>query len=691
MEYESRITGFATGLLLLGSYIMLFDLWDYSGFLVALASLLLLMVAFRDHSFSRNDLVGVALAAVISVFFFKDLANITFLPLIVVLVLSLVAINARPEVFIPSLAGLVMLQFVSPAPLLKGLNILFVNLSPLLKMRYEINDLGYMVIYHSRTSLPIMMDDIKLLIPFYVALLVAGLALLAILQEDRKTLYRHALLVVIIPFLFLILTLQSLLYVPSPASFILDTLNAMSLPLASILLISIVVPGAKIRKLQEGGLGGLASKKITLPLLAIFFLLALFYYTPIVTSSNPVIIIDESHSEWEPSWPDYIETYKKDPVSGTNNYHGLLSILASLYDVTLTVDKPEKKPAVQSVEAVTVKELNLSTLEKIANGRKAVLFVKCLTSPYNQSEINAILDFTAEGNGLMLCGEHTDIYGMDTYLNPISEKMGYRFLFTGVQDVYTDTRGSITQKGELPPLMTRYMTGDMVWETSNSLEKLPNAKPLFEVITRPSYFAHYRNETSAFFLTREFTDEIKLNSQFARHLVWAGTNYGKGKVVLFTDSTDFNNGVIGFGDHMPIFLAMVEYVSSVEKFNKTLLPFLLLALAIGVVIINRRNAFNALVVLSILLLISFNLSYPLAHYTTQFPELKGEPKIAILRADQHYMDEYLSGMYDLEKLMDKYFKQNLTALIMANPSQEWISISSKEDDLKDAIVDIKSA
>lgn len=691
MEYESKITGFATGLLLLGSYTMLFDLWDYSSFLVALASLLLLMVAFRDHSFSRNDLVGVALAALISVFFFKDLANITFLPLIVILVLSLVAINARPEAFIPSLAGLVMLQFVSPAPLLKGLNILFVNLSPLLKMRYEINDLGYMVIYHSRTSLPIMMDDIKLLAPFYVALLVAGLVLLAILQEDRKTLYRHALLVIIVPFLFVILTLQSLLYLPSTSGFILDTLNTMSLPLASILLISIVVPGAKIRRLQEGGLGGLASKKITLPLLAIFFLMALFYYTPIVTSSNPVIIIDESHSEWEPSWPDYIETYKKDPVSGTNNYYGLLSILASLYDVTLTVDKPEKKPAVQSVEAVTVKELNLSTLEKIANGRKAVLFVKCLTSPYNQSEINAILDFTAEGNGLMLCGEHTDIYGMDTYLNPISEKMGYRFLFTGVQDIYTDTRGSITQKGELPPLMARYMTGDQVWETSNSLERLSNAKPLFEVITRPSYFAHYRNETSAFFLTREFTDEIKLNSQFARHLVLAGTNYGKGKVVFFTDSTDFNNGVIGFGEHMPIFLAMVEYVSSVERFNKTLLPFLLLALAIGVVVINRRNAFNALVVLSILLLISFNLSYPLAHYTTQFPELKGEPKIAILKADQHYMDEYLSGMYDLEKLMDKYFKQNLTALIMANPSQEWISISSKEDDLKDAIVDIKPA
>jgi hypothetical protein len=221
------------------------------------------------------------------------------------------------------------------------------------------------------------------------------------------------------------------------------------------------------------------------------------------------------------------------------------------------------------------------------------------------------------------------------------------------------------------------MTGDQVWETSASMEKLKNAKPLFEVITRPSYFAHYRNETSAFFLTREFTEEIKLNSQFARHLVLAGTDYGDGRVVLFTDSTDFNNGIVGFGNHGPLFLAMVEYVSQEEKYSKVFVPFLLLIVALAVVYINRRNAFNALVVLSILLLLSFNLSYPLTHYTTQFPELKGEPQIAILEADQHYMEEYLSGMYDMEKLMDKYFHQNLTALIMVDPSEEWIGISSK--------------
>jgi hypothetical protein len=706
MEFESKITGFATGLILLGSYTMLFDLWDYSSFLVALSSILLLLVAFRDHTFRRSDMAGFILAALVLLFFSFDLANNTFLPLVVVLALSLAAINAKPEAFVPSLAGILVLQFLNPAFLLKGLNIIFVNLSPLLRIRYGINDLGYLVLYHSKTHLPILVDDVKLLVPFYASLLVAGLVLLAILNEDRKTLMKYALLIAAVPFLFTILTLQSLLYGPATASFLLDNLSALALPLASVLLISILIPGASLRGLHMGSLGGpvglgnmgrlggTAEKRIiliTLLILAAFFFLSLFYYTPITASSDPVIIIDESNSEWEPTWPDYIQTYKIDPVSGTNNYFGMLGILASLYDVTLTVDRPEKKPAVRSVKAVQVDNLSLETLEKIAGGRKAVLVVKCLTSPYNQSEIDAILNFTAKGNGLILIGEHTDIYGMCTYLNPISEQMGYRFLPTGVQDVYTDTRGSTTQKGELPPLMARYMTGDLVWETSNSMEKLANAKPLFEVITRPSYFAHYRNETSAFFLTRDFTEEIKLNSQFARHLVLAGTTYGDGRVVLFTDSTDFNNGIIGFGSHAPIFMAMVEYVSSEEMYSKAFIPFLLLIMALAVLVLNRRNAFSALVVLSILLLLSFNLSYSLAHYTAQFPELKRDSTIVILETDEHYLEEYLSGMYDMEKLMDKYFQKNLTALIIANPSQEWIGISSRVENLKDAITDIKPA
>lgn len=687
MDFESKITGFATGILLLGSYVTLFDFWEYSGFMIAVASLLLLLVAFRDHTPGKGDLIAFALAIPVSIFFFMGLVNNTYIPLIVVLIFCLIAINAKVETFLPSLAGLLVLQFVDTKFLLKGLNVILENISSLFGMRYEINNVGYLVLYHTRTHLPILIDDVKLLLPFFFSLLVAQIVLLAILDKDRKSAVKSAFAVAAVPSIFTLLNLENFLYNPSPSSFIPDNLPALALPLASILLAALVIPAAKIKRIQAGSV---SSKKVTAPLLIIFLLLGLLYYTPITARSDPIVIIDEAHSEWEPTWPDYIKTYEKDPVSGTNNYFGWLDILASLYDVTLIIDKPDKTPAVSTVGTSLVHEITLDSLENISQGRKAVLVLKCVTTPYTKSEVDAILSFIAKGNGLLLISEHTDIYGQCTNLNPIAGALGYKFLATGVQDTYTDTRGSVTQQGELPPLMARYMTGDQSWETSDSIEKL-NGSSLFEIITRPSYFAHYRNETAPFFLSREFPDEVKMNSLFDRHLVIAGTKYGEGKVVMFTDSTDFNNGVIGFGDHAQLSVGMIEYVSGMDKIDKTLVLILLMAVALVVVFINRRNAFSALVVLSILLLISLNVSYPLAHYTTQFPELKGDPAIIILKADKSYTQDYLSGMFDLEKLMDKYFKQNLTALIIADPPEEWIKLSKRTDNLKDAITDIKPA
>jgi len=227
-----------------------------------------------------------------------------------------------------------------------------------------------------------------------------------------------------------------------------------------------------------------------------------------------------------------------------------------------------------------------------------------------------------------------------------------------------------------------------VWETSNSLEELDGKNTLFKLVTRPSFFSHYRNETSAFFLTREFTEEIKLNSPFARHLLIAGTKYGKGKAILFTDSTQFNNGIIGFGDHAQLFIGFVEYVAQADRFNKMFAAILMLVIASILIALNRRNPATIIFVGCLLLLIAFAGSYPLSYYTTDFPDLKGEPRIVALKADESYIDDYFSGLMDLEKLMDKYFRQNQTAVILGEPSDEWIRISSRSENFNEAIVGI---
>ena len=173
----------------------------------------------------------------LSVFFMNYPGNNTYLPLVVLLIVSMLAINGKVEIFIPSIAGLITLQFLDPGILLDGLKAVFAYLPPLFRINYDISDTGYLILYHTRTHLPILIDEWKILLPFYVSIAVAGLALLAILKVDHKTLVRQAFAAVLIPFLFLILSLQNLLNNPSTSNFILDNLPAIVLPLACILLI----------------------------------------------------------------------------------------------------------------------------------------------------------------------------------------------------------------------------------------------------------------------------------------------------------------------------------------------------------------------------------------------------------------------------------------------------------------------
>lgn len=685
MEFESNIASFAGGLFLIGSYMVLFDLWEYSGLLMVLSSMLLLLVAFRDHKPGKAEAIGLLAAASLFIFFLREFDNSTFFPMIILLCFGMLAVYANTKAFLPALAGLLSLQFIDTSFLVKGFNLVISNLSLLSPIKYGISDLNYVILYHSRTGMPIAIDDVKLLLPFYLAIVVSQLTLLALLTINKKSFIIYALFSILTPLLFAALSMKNLITSPSTASFIPDNIQALALPLTCIALLCVFSPQARINRHEKSAF---KHNKMTAPLLIILFIAALLYFTPVTENSDPLLIIDESHSEWEPSWTDYTKTYEKDPISGVNNYFGMANILSSLYNVTLIIDRPEKMPAISSVDTVLSEEIDLATLENASQGKKAVLVLKCATRPYSKTEAKAVIEFLEEGNGLILISEHTDIYGMATNLNPIAELIGYRFLPTGVQDIFTDSRGSITYKDEFPALISRYMTGDLLWETSNSLERLDGKNTLFELVTRPSFFSHYRNETSAFFLTRDFTEEIKLNSPFARHLLIAGTKYGEGKAVLFTDSTQFNNGIVGFGDHAQLFIGLIEYVAQADRFNKMFAEVLMLLIASILIALNRRNPATIILIGCLLLMIAFAASYPLSYYTTDFPDLKSEPKIVVLKADGSYIDDYFSGLIDLEKLMDKYLRQNQTAVILGEPSDEWMAVSRSSENFNEAIESI---
>ncbi|MBE9594878.1 MAG: hypothetical protein IMF19_15520, partial [Proteobacteria bacterium] len=157
--------------------------------------------------------------------------------------------------------------------------------------------------------------------------------------------------------------------------------------------------------------------------------------------------------------------------------------------------------------------------------------------------------------------------------------------------------------------------------------------------------------------------------------------YGEGKAIIWTDSTPFNNGLVGFGEHAQLFIGMIEYTGAKDSFNKAFMPFLLLAIALLAIALNRKNPIKIIVVIAILLLLAFNLSYPLAHYTTQFPELKTEPKAIGILMGEDYYDLYFAAVLDVPEVMDENFRQNLTAIMFPEPSEDWFRVCTTVKEL----------
>jgi len=704
LEFEAKITSFSTGLVLLASYSSLFDVWGYAQFFLVTAMLLLLLVAFKDFTFRQFFGMHLVFAVLMTGLFLKFPLDPQYVSLVAVLVVSLVAFQTKLEAFLPSLVGLLglfSLQSINIDFLVKGMGSLSVKLTSLIGVKCMMDDLGYIHVYFSRISRPILVDQVKILLPFYASILIAQLVLLCLLDTSKRSILKHAFLAVLFTIVMPIITLTYLIQAPSTAFFIPDEWWALLLPLTYTFLLSSITPSAKIVANIVAKIPSLTifsqikaklltpldripknvAKRTTGALLLVVFLLSLLYHIPSQIRHDPIIIIDESHSEWEPTWTDYLETHEMDPISGTNNYFGLLNVLSSIYDCTLLVDKLEKKPAVRSVEMVLAEEIALQTLENIVGDRKGVLILKCVTKEYSDPEIDAILRFVAKGNGLILISEHTDLYGMGTHLNSIADRLGYRFLPSAIRDIYSETRGMVTRKSELPIFISRFLTGDYLWETGCSLEKLTSSSTsTFEVRSHIGCFAEWRNETSAFFLNRQITEESKLNSQFQRHLMFLALNYGGGKVILMTDSTPFNNGLIGFGEHAQFFVGMIEYTASEDNFDKSFIPFLILATASLIIILNRRKIPGMIILLIALISISSSLACQFAPYTIQFPKLKTEPRVVAILMPEEYYEDYFSGALDVDKIMDRYFRQNLTAIFfLGQPPNEWVEICARTE------------
>ncbi len=287
-----------------------------------------------------------------------------------------------------------------------------------------------------------------------------------------------------------------------------------------------------------------------LPLVIAGAAIAVICWTVIQTYVDPGeekagrLLIDEYHSDWE--WTDMaFDTLWYGQQSTYNFYSG-----AEYWGKFYKMDRgyQEFTPAY------------LDTYD--------VICLKVPTRSYTPQEISAVLDWVKDGGGLVLIGDHTNVFGHATFLNQISRHFGLRVYSDIAYEVNTGDLNVYQMPGMLPhPVVQNLplffwggqctLRGD--WGVRGVMVDL-NVKTLPADYSERNFFperiAHTGYRYGPFFTV-------------------ASTTYGKGRIICFTDSTLISNFFIFIPGKPELMLGLVEYANRIERFPGWR-PFLLL-------------------------------------------------------------------------------------------------------------------
>lgn len=248
------------------------------------------------------------------------------------------------------------------------------------------------------------------------------------------------------------------------------------------------------------------------------------------------IILDAAHGDWEGVARPY-DTEWYGQASGYN-YYCLAQHLSRHYPFAV----------------------NTNTLTGDVLSKASVLIVKIPTSPFSPEEIQAITRFVKEGGGLLLIGDHTNVFGSSTYLNPLAREFGLRFEYDATYELQG---GGLYLYQRPAPLPHPIVAGIpyFLFGTSCSLDAPLSA--------RAPMIAHGLRSAAADYARESFfgADVLSPRAGVGSFVVLSALSYRKGRVVAFTDSTVFSNFWMFIPGKPELFLGMTEWLNRLNRWD----------------------------------------------------------------------------------------------------------------------------
>ena len=159
------------------------------------------------------------------------------------------------------------------------------------------------------------------------------------------------------------------------------------------------------------------------------------WWDPVGQRKPGTVLVDEFHIghsprsgktiHWEPTTRPYdTEWYGQDAAY---NYACIYEYLTHYYDVHRL--EPKTRPQGMATDKPAEDSILIDRINSTALRDCDVLVIKNPTADYSPIEVQAIKRFVERGGGLLLVGEHTDVFGTGRHLNTLAQEFGFKFRY----------------------------------------------------------------------------------------------------------------------------------------------------------------------------------------------------------------------------------------------------------------------
>jgi len=424
-----------------------------------------------------------------------------------------------------------------------------------------------------------------------------GLCLLLFLLKDKRKILLYMVGFFVISFFYLILRYIGFLYLYVTTSeldifwnTVLVLLSFLPLALICMKLFSFEKISFSLSWFKNFHFSKTQIIACILVFLCVFSYSSTFLFQDPGVKKNGKILIDEFHSDWEDTqtpldtnWYGVLSTY---------NYYSWAEWLKNYYTVDINNDS----------------FLTSDLLEKYD-----MVILKCPTSPYVNEEVIAIERFVESGGGLYLIGDHTNVFGMNTYLNQVAEKFGLSFKTDATYELGSGNPTSFTPEYVFAHPIVQHMD-KFEFLTSCTLEAPLTAENVIvgsRILAEPGTYS-----TENFF--RESVSSP--DSSFGMLLQVAAFKYGKGRVVAFTDSTCFSNFCVFTDGYQSFNLGVIEFLNRENLYvslNVILVALALILFLIAAYLLRGEEKTKLVLLFIVIGVLAVSLALPLFSYVNE--------------------------------------------------------------------------